>query len=101
MRKYLYLITEHEHEDRVGCASILDQPLSRPEKNQEGPLTVFDRDAEDYRDVGKQVGLGYADFDSEEDYNERISAVLKRKLGEVDAEWLEKAGLEPKEVLVA
>jgi hypothetical protein len=99
VRKHLYLITEHEQEDRIGGVSIMDNRMSRPEKNQEGPVTVFDEDEGDFREVGAKVHLGYADFESEDVYEDRIGDVIREKLAEVDQRWLEKAGLDPDEVL--
>jgi hypothetical protein len=101
VRKHLYLITDHEDEARVGGVSIMDSPLSRPLKNQEGPITVLDEEESDFRQVGTQVGMGYHDFQSEAAYNDndRCSEVLKRKLSEIDTKWVEKAGLDPDEVL--
>jgi len=94
MRKYLYLITEHEEEERVGLCNVTDRPFTDAEKNSEGTLSVFNRETGDFRDVGKLVGLGYADFDSESTYESEIGDVIDRKLSEVDEGWLEKAGLE-------
>jgi hypothetical protein len=101
VRKYFYLVTEHEEEDRVGGVSIMDSRMSRPLKNEEGPITVLDDDKEGFRDVGKKVGMGYYDFESEQAYenNENCVEVMKQKLSEIDEKWLRKAGLEPEEVL--
>jgi hypothetical protein len=99
MRKHLYLITEHEEQDRVGGISITDSRLSRASKNDETPIHQIDHEKEDFVVVGKQVALGYVDFDDEDDYEDRISDEIKRKLAEVDRSHLEKAGLEPEEVL--
>ena len=101
MRKHLYLITEHEEEDRVGGVSFMDKRLSRSEKNSETPIHNLDHDKEDFVVVGKQVSLGYVDFDDEDDYEENAVDAMKQKLDEVDRRHLEKAGLEPEEVLPA
>lgn len=99
VRKHMYLITEHEDEDRVGSVSFMDTRMARPLKNEEGPITVLDDEKRGYRKVGKKVGLGYHDFKSEEAYedNDTVVEVMKSKLAEIDAEWLEKAGLDPAE----
>jgi hypothetical protein len=101
VRKHFYLITEHEKDDRVGGVSIMNSQLSRPLKNQEGPVTVLDDEIEDFREVGKQVGLGYYDFEHESRYedNDHLVSVMKKKLAEIDEHWLRKAGLEPDELL--
>jgi len=101
VRKHFYLITEHENDERVGGVSIMNSRLSRPLKNQEGPITVLDEDKKDFREVGKQVGMGYYDFESEAQYedNGNCVSVMKQKLAEIDEEWVRKAGLDPEEVL--
>lgn len=101
VRKYFYLITEHEEADRVGGVSIMDTPMSRPLKNEEGPITILDEEKEGFRRVGKKVGMGYYDFKSEARYedNDRCVEVMKQKLAEIDEEWLHKAGLDPEEIL--
>jgi hypothetical protein len=101
VRKHFYLVTEHEDEDRVGGVSIMDSRMSRPLKNKEGPITVLDEDKDGFRDVGKKVGMGYYDFESEDAYedDEQCVEVMKQKLAEIDEQWLRKAGLDPQEVL--
>jgi hypothetical protein len=102
IRKHFYLVTEHkENEGRIGRVSIMDNRMSRPLKNEEGPITILDDDKKEFRKVGKQVGMGYHDFESQEAYedNERCSEVMKQKLAEIDKKWLQKAGLDPNEVL--
>jgi len=101
VRKYMYLVTEHEDDERVGGVSFMDSQMSRPLKNEEGPITVLDDDKEGFSDVGKKVGMGYHDFESQEAYedNDNCIAVMKEKLAEIDEKWLQKAGLEPDEVL--
>jgi len=96
MRKHLYLITEHENEDRVGCVKMSDKRFDRVSKNEEGPIQKFDKDAKDFKTVGKQVGVGYYDFESQAQYddNEFVADVMQEKLGEIDDEWLEKAGVD-------
>lgn len=98
MRKHLYLITEHENDDLVGTCKITDQRFSHPLKNEEGDITVLDENSEGFEDVGRMVGMGYADFEDEDDYEARVADVIQQKLGDIDAEHLEKAGLDPQEV---
>jgi len=93
MRKYLYLITEHEEPERIGKCKITDRPFTTVEKDSEGPLTVFSPE-ENFIDVGKVVGLGYADFESESAFEEQVGDVIRKKMLEVDEQWLEKAGVE-------
>lgn len=99
VRKHLYLVTEHEKEDRVGGVSFHDSRMSRPLKNEEAPIHVLDKEKEDFRIVGKQVGMGYHDFESEEAYNDNdhVADVIAEKLAEIDAEYIEKAGHDPAE----
>jgi hypothetical protein len=97
----MYLVTEHEDEEQVGGVSVMDSRMSRPLKNEEGLIRVLDDDKEGFRVVGKKVGMGYHDFESEEAYedNDRCVEVMKQKLAEIDEKWLRKAGLDPEEVL--
>lgn len=99
VRKHFYLVTEHEEADRVGGVKILDKRLSRSSKNEETPIHTFDEDAGEFPVVGKQVSMGYVDFDSEEDYEENGHEAIKEKLTELDDRHLEKAGHDPQEVL--
>jgi len=96
MRKHLYLITEHENEDRVGGVAIYDTRFSTPTKNEEGPITVLDKGAEGFREVGKKVGLGYHDFESEKaaEDDDIWYDVIQEKLRDIDDRWIEKAGIE-------
>jgi len=94
VRKHLYLVTEHKEEDRIGGVSVFDSRMTRPLKNEEGPITVLDDDKEDFSDVGKKVGLGYHDFESEEAFEEQAAEVMQKKIREVDRKWAEKAGVE-------
>jgi hypothetical protein len=75
--------------------------MSRPLKNEEGPITVLNEEKEDFVDIGKKVGMGYHDFESQEAYEDEENCVdvMKQKLGEIDEQWLRKAGLQPEEVL--
>jgi len=100
VRKHFYLITEHEDEKRHGGISVIDGRLSRPLKNEEAPIRVLNDEKKNFEIVGKQVGMGYHDFESEEEYedNDRFVEVTEQKLAEIDTEWLEKAGHDPEEV---
>ena len=95
-RKHFYLITEHKHDDRVGCVSVSDTRRTRPTKNEEGPITVLDEECKDFRDVGKQVGLGYHDFADPSEYedNDLVADIMQAKIRSVDRKWAEKAGVE-------
>ena len=93
MRKHFYLITEHENEDRVGGVSVYDSPMRDALKDQEGRITVFDKENGEFNDVGKKVGLGYHDFDDEADYEARVGDVLVEKIQEVDRKWAERANV--------
>jgi len=101
VRKHFYLVTEHDDEKRVGGISIMDTRMSKPVKNEEAPTYVLDDDEEGFVEVGKKVGMGYHDFESKEAYedSERCGEVVKQKLADIDEQWLEKAGMDPDEVL--
>jgi hypothetical protein len=96
MRKHFYLITEHETDGHVGGVITTDSRKSRPNKNEEAPITVLDEDTESFREVGKQVGLGYHDFESEAKYddNKFLASVMHAKIRSVDRHWAAKAGVE-------
>jgi len=94
MRKYFFLVTEHEDDEKVGCVHVYDSPKQRPLKGDEDTITVLDDDKEGFRDVGKQVKLGYADFEDEDDFEGGASEVMQSKIREVDREWAVKAGVE-------
>lgn len=97
MRKHFYLVIEHETDDYVGGIQIQDRRSDRAFKDQPGPMMVLDEEAEDFRTVGRKVGLGYHDFENEDDYQARLNDVIEQKLGEIDAKWLEQAGHDPTE----
>lgn len=101
VRRHLYLITEHEDEDRVGSILTSETRFTRPEKNHEAPSYRHDEESGDFVEYGKKVGMGYVDFHDAEDLEENIGDEIKRKLAEIDRKWLEKAGHEPEEVLPA
>lgn len=93
LRKHLYLITEHEESGLVGRVVILDHRHSRGVKNEEMPVQTFDEEEGTFGIVGKQVPLGYVDFADEDELHGRLSEEIKRKLGEIDRAYLEKAGV--------
>jgi len=97
-RKHLYLITEHEDEDFVGRIRITDKRESRASKNDETPFHGLDKEAGEFYIKGKQVSMGYVDFEDEDDYEENIGDAIDRKLREIDEEHHEKAGVELDEV---
>jgi hypothetical protein len=96
VRQHLYLITSHVDEDLEGHMSIMERRLTAAEKDKEIPITEFNENTNEYIDVGKQVYLGYRDFDSEEsaDDPDKMSRVMKEKLNEIDEKWVKQVGLE-------
>lgn len=98
MRKHLYLITEHDNVEMVGQMKFTDNQLARPEKNEEGPIQVYDK--EGFSKIGQQVYLGYYDFEDTEAAQDpdRVREVMHTKLAEIDVDHVEKAGLEVEEV---
>lgn len=98
LRKHLYLVIDHPDEDLIGCVRSVERRYARPTKNEEAPVDKRNLDTnESY--VERLVGMGYYDFESERDYEERFAEVAQQKLGEIDREHLENAGLDPEEVL--
>lgn len=98
MRKHFYLVTDARDESRVGGVEATDIRYTTAEKNVETVLHKRNHVTGDSWDE-KIVSLGYYDFDDEADYEENAFDVIKQKLGEVDESHLEKAGLEPQEVV--
>lgn len=96
-RKHLALITEHDDEERVGLVKSTDTRLSRWTKNGETPIMTFDEEKTDFITVGKEVHLGYVDFDGEPD-NDEFAEAVKRKLGEIDNRHRQKAGIDLEEL---
>jgi hypothetical protein len=94
MRKHLALIIEHDDPERVGLIASYDSRPSRLIKNKPSPIQIFDEDEGVFDTVGKKVGLGYADFEDEDDLQENFGDEVKRKLTEIDAKWVDKAGLD-------
>jgi len=97
MRKYLSLITDHPDESKVGKIESADKPLVSIEKNEERPVHRRDVDTE-AEELGEQwteqhVGLGYVDFEDEDDYRENFADAAIRKLNEIDEEHVENAGI--------
>lgn len=100
VRKWLYLVVEHPDEELVGKVRATDHHYARTEKNEQRPVDRRNLDTgETYEEW--LVGLGYHDFDSQAAYadDDRFVEVVEQKLGEVDTEHLEAAGLDPAEVL--
>lgn len=100
MRKYIYLVVDHPDEELVGKIRFSEGRQVRPEKGQKAEVDKLNVDTEE-RYTETLVGLGYHDFDDQEDYKDRWGEVAEQKLAEVDKEHLEAAGLEPEEVLPA
>lgn len=96
MRKHIYLITEHYDDSKIGGIKISDTRLSDAKKNTESPITRYDEDDGIFENAGKQVALGYYDFDSKAEYanNEKLARIVEKKIRSVDRKWAEKAGVE-------
>src|SRR6056297_858484 len=92
-RKHLALVVEHQDDDRVGGVMFYDSPKARLTKNQATPIQQFDEEDGDFYIAGKEVSLGYVDFEDEQAYKDWPLENLHEKLREIDREWLEKAGI--------
>ncbi|MFD1527316.1 hypothetical protein [Halolamina salina] len=92
-RLHLYLVTSHPKEEYVGLVESREQPYAVAEKNVE--RRVDKRNVETNEGfVMKVVGLGYHDFESSDPDPDHFSRVTKRKLAEIDDEYLEQAGVD-------
>lgn len=94
MRKHLKLITEDEkEEDLVGNVVFTESQSPTVEKNVERMQRM--RNWETDETWGRWVvGMGYVDFEDEDDYDDRIGEAADRKLREIDERHLEKAGVD-------
>jgi len=99
MRKHLYLITEHPDDELVGNVESRSGRYPRAKKNEERPIDKRNIETGETWEE-RVVGLGYHDFEDEAAYEdtENFAEVVQDKLGEIDAEHLEAAGLTPSEV---
>ncbi|MFC4553607.1 MULTISPECIES: hypothetical protein [Halorussus] len=98
IRKHLYLVVDHPDEELSGKIRATEKRYARPTKNTQAPVDKRNLETgETY--VEQLVGLGYHDFESEADYEERLGDVAEQKLGEIDERHLRNAGLDPEEVL--
>ncbi|NLV14332.1 hypothetical protein [Haloarcula argentinensis] len=93
MRKHFYLVTEDDDPESVGAIMTTDSRRNRPTKNKEAPVHKFDEETGEFDERGKLVGMGYEDFEDEDDLDERIADVIQTKLSDIDDEWVEKAGV--------
>lgn len=92
MRKHFALVTEHPDPDVVGLVKITDSQLPNVLKNVERVCHTLNLDTEE-RGEYQAVGMGYADFEDENDYRVRVPDVIGRKVEELDDAHLEKAGV--------
>lgn len=98
VRKHLYLVVDHPDEEYIGCVRAVNKRYVHPTKNEEAPVDRRNIETnETYTE--RLVGLGYYDFDSEDDYEERFAEVAQQKLREVDENHLRKVGIDPDEDL--
>jgi len=95
MRRHLYLITSHPEDEFVGRVESREKAYMMGEKNSENTVDKRNLDTGDGYSMCI-VGLGYHDFESETAYENpmRFKEVVQKKLGEIDAEHLDKAGVE-------
>jgi len=86
MRKYLYYVKNGDHTKGhlTGEIRVQEKPLD-VNKGEEVELDHLDTEAEKSATV-TYVGLGYKDFDSKEDYEEKIVEVIDQKMNEVEIE---------------
>lgn len=95
MRKWLYLILDHRDSDRVGLIEISEtHSATTATKNEVGYRHKLNKETGE-RWKQKEVGLGCADFEDEDDYEDRVGDVISDKLDDIDDEYLAEAGLEP------
>lgn len=94
MRKYLYLITEHPDPEKVGKVEARDSPRAVAEKNREVQFGRRNVETGDALEPEKVVGLGYHDFEDQQDYEQNWPTVVTEKLQDIDTQFLTKAGID-------
>lgn len=95
-RKHLYLLVSHPNDAFVGNVVVRDKRYETATKNEE--RVIDKRNVETGESYAERVvGLGYCDFEDDDDYEERFTEVVQEKLAEIDPEYLEEAGLDPEE----
>lgn len=94
-RKNLYLIVDAPDDEEVGNVEFTDRRHDGVTKNERGTVTVRDLEAEDPDAVREyeMVGMGYYDFEDEDDYAANMQSVARDKLDDIDDEHLDAAGL--------
>ncbi len=80
----LYILESYDEEYSKDNALIYDRPNLYCAKGEIRDMVIFNLKTKERKVVAKVVGLGYADFKDEQDFRERFTAVLRRKLMEVD-----------------
>lgn len=94
LRKWLYLIIDHPKKPELeGKLEITDKrKTTTAAKNEQGVCQKRNTETGEEWEY-TLVGLGYEDFDDEEDYKDRAEEAINTKLDEIDDRHLEDAGL--------
>ncbi len=84
MRQFIYYIDKSLAKDHP-AKSVVMQERNTPysEKGKRKLLTVLNIKTNKRRDVAWVIGMGYADFKDEQDYNERCKEVIAKKLDQL------------------
>ena len=92
-RRRLYLVTSHPNEDYVGLVESREKRYEMAAKNEERRINKRNVETGEGFTI-KVVGLGYHDFESADPDPETFSRVSEQKLAEIDAVYLETAGVD-------
>lgn len=94
-RKHLYLVTDHPDEETIGRVEFAPKQHLNVEKNEEGTIHIRNVETDESYEY-QCVGMGFHDFESEEQADDPDAAleVIQEKMDDLDEEWLEKAGVE-------
>lgn len=98
MRRHLYLVVDHDkNPGRIGGVKFTDTRIKGVTKNERSARPAGDPVNDSDEKV--LVGLGYHDFEDEQDFEENAHLVARKKLADIDEKHIMGAGLVPDEVV--
>ena len=83
-RWFCYVLESYDKDIKEGNVLMFPYYTERCRKGQVSVLTFVNVDTLEYKKSAKVIGMGYADFRNEDDLNERLGEVVKKKLKELN-----------------
>lgn len=84
MRKWFtYIVESLDPAFPAGHALIYDRPSIYCEKGVKRTMELMNLNTGKTRQVATVIGMGYADFKDEQDFKDRLKAVIDKKLNEL------------------